>query len=533
MEERRNAVIYARFSSDNQREESIEGQLRECKAFAERNGYTVVGTYIDRAFSARTADRPDFQKMIGDSANKAFDYVIVWKLDRFSRNKYDSAIYKRNLKMNGVKVISATENILDTPEGVLLESVLEGLAQYYSADLAVKTIRGLTENALKCKFNGGLVTYGYTIDKDGHFQIDPTTAPFVVTAFNMYADGYTMQEIADRINAMGARTKSGKLFAVNVISNMLHNRRYTGEYRFRDIVHPDGIPAIIPLELFESIQEKLIVNKKSPAKHKAEDEYILSGKLFCGKCEKPMLGESGTSHTKTTHRYYKCYGAKKHNCDKKTVKKSYIEDLVIEQVKLAIFDDEVTERVASEVLSSLTEENTVLPGLKKQLSATLRSIDNILNAMEQGIITDSTKERLEKLETAKKALSIEIAKEEAVKPRLDKEQIIAWLHQFRKLNFDKHSHRRKLVDAFVNALFLYDDKLVIIINYKDGAKTVKLEDFNSSPLGSETSILALPTKNALLSTDKGAFFELSIPQAEREARLRPVKCASHDRMRNT
>ena len=224
---------------------------------------------------------------------------------------------------------------------------------------------------------------------------------------------------------MGARTKSGKLFAVNVISNMLHNRRYTGEYRFRDIVHPDGIPAIIPLELFESIQEKLIVNKKSPAKHKAEDEYILSGKLFCGKCEKPMLGESGTSHTKTTHRYYKCYGAKKHNCDKKTVKKSYIEDLVIEQVKLAIFDDEVTERVASEVLSLLTEENTVLPGLKKQLSATLRSIDNILNAMEQGIITDSTKERLEKLETAKKALSIEIAKEEAVKPRLDKKQIIA------------------------------------------------------------------------------------------------------------
>ena len=255
MEERKNAVIYARFSSDNQREESIEGQLRECKAFAEKNGYLIVGTYIDRAYSARTADRPDFQNMIKDSANKAFDYVIVWKLDRFSRNKYDSAIYKRNLKMNGVKVISATENILDTPEGVLLESVLEGLAQYYSADLAVKTVRGLTENALKCKFNGGLVTYGYTIDKDGHFQIDPATAPFVVTAFNMYADGYTMQEIADRINAMGARTKSGKLFAVNIVSNMLHNRRYTGEYRFRDIVHPDGIPAIIPIEFFESIRE--------------------------------------------------------------------------------------------------------------------------------------------------------------------------------------------------------------------------------------------------------------------------------------
>ena len=157
MEERRNAVIYARFSSDNQREESIEGQLRECKAFAEKNGYLIVGTYIDRAYSARTADRPDFQNMIKDSANKAFDYVIVWKLDRFSRDRIDSAMYKSVLKKNKVKVISATENITDDPTGILMEAVLEGMSEYYSADLSEKVIRGLTENALKCKFNGGTI----------------------------------------------------------------------------------------------------------------------------------------------------------------------------------------------------------------------------------------------------------------------------------------------------------------------------------------------------------------------------------------
>ena len=492
MDERRNAVIYARFSSDNQREESIEGQLRECKDFAEKNGYFVVGTYIDRAYSARTADRPDFQKMIKDSENKGFDYVIVWKLDRFSRDKYDSAIYKRNLKVNNVKVVSATENIMDTPEGVLLESVLEGLAQYYSADLSMKTIRGLTENALKCKFNGGIVPHGYYIDKDGHFQIDTAMAPFVVMAFNMYADGYTMQEIADHINALGARTQNGNPFAVNVISTMLRNRRYIGEYRFRDIVHPNGIPAIISTELFDTVQAKVEANKKAPAKHKAEDEYILSGKLFCGKCEKPVLGESGTSHTGTTYRYYKCFGAKKRLCSLKAVKKAYIEELVIQQIKLVIFDDELIGRIAEDVLSLAVKENEVLPGLKKQLAETTRGIDNILNAIEQGIITDSTKERLETLERAKKSLIFEIAKEEAVKPRLDKKQVVTWLKQFQKLNFEKHSHRRKLVDAFVNAIYVYDDKLILTLNYKDGTKTISLEEINSSTLGSNTSSLPLP-----------------------------------------
>ena len=148
-----NAVIYARYSSDNQREESIDGQIRECTDYARRENIKIVGTYIDRALSARTADRPDFQRMIHDSEKKLFDAVIVWKLDRFSRDRYDSAFYKRQLRKNGVKLISATEAISDGPEGIILEALLEGMNEYYSAELSVKIKRGHKENALKCMSN--------------------------------------------------------------------------------------------------------------------------------------------------------------------------------------------------------------------------------------------------------------------------------------------------------------------------------------------------------------------------------------------
>ena len=167
-----NAVIYARYSSDNQREESIEGQIRECTAFAEKNGMTVLRHYIDRAYSAKTDNRPEFQSMVQDSAKGLFDTVLVWKLDRLARNRYDSAHYKAILRRNGVKVVSATENISDGPEGIILESVLEGYAEYYSADLAEKVVRGQTENILKGRCNGGRGTFGYTLDSERKFHID-------------------------------------------------------------------------------------------------------------------------------------------------------------------------------------------------------------------------------------------------------------------------------------------------------------------------------------------------------------------------
>ena len=201
------AVIYARYSSDNQREESIEGQIRECTAFAEKNGITILRHYIDRAFSAKTDNRPEFQNMIKDSGKKLFDMIIVWKLDRFARNRYDSARYKALLKKNGVKVVSATEVISEGAEGIILESVLEGYAEYFSADLSEKVVRGQTENALKCKFNGGTIPIGYTIDDDQLFQINPMTSPFVLEAYKRYDTGSTMKEIRDWLNAEGVRIR--------------------------------------------------------------------------------------------------------------------------------------------------------------------------------------------------------------------------------------------------------------------------------------------------------------------------------------
>ena len=240
------AVIYARYSSDSQREESIDGQIRECTAFAEKNGITILCHYIDRAYSAKTDNRPDFQEMIKDSGKKLFDMVIVWKLDRFARNRYDSARYKAQLKRNGVKVVSATEVISEGAEGIILESVLEGYAEYYSADLSEKVIRGRTENALKCKFNGGTLPIGYIIDEEQHFQIDPLTAPFVLDVFKKYDKGATMKELRDWLNENGIRNKLGKPLNFNSIQHMLGNRRYIGEYKYRDIIVPDGIPAIVP-----------------------------------------------------------------------------------------------------------------------------------------------------------------------------------------------------------------------------------------------------------------------------------------------
>ncbi len=513
-------VIYARYSSENQREESIEGQLRECKEFAQKNDIQIVGSYIDRALSAKTDNRPDFQKMIKDSAKQQFETVIVWKLDRFARNRYDSAHYKALLRKNGVKVISATEVISDTAEGILLESLLEGMAEYYSADLAEKVIRGLTQNALKCKYNGGTLPIGYTVDSEQFFQVDPLTAPAVLQAFKSYAEGSSMQEVTDQLNIKGIRTKRGGKISINSVTRMLHNRKYIGEYKYRDIVQPGGIPAIVPQDLFDRVQERMIANKKAPAKHKAEDEYLLTTKLRCGKCDCFMVGESGTSKTSTVYRYYKCVGVKKHSgCDKKTVKKDWIEDLVVKQIEKVLFDDVLLEKIADTIMEIQGKENTVLPMFRKQYADIQRGIDNLLNAIQQGIVTPSTKQRLEDLEKQKSDISVQIIKEEMSKPLLTRDQILFWFHRFRKYNTRRLDHKRRLIDSFINTIYLYDDKMVITFNYKDGSETVSLSEIENSDLSSDLTASALP-KNPSLRT----WIFLSIAKAM--AYHQPLCCIS-------
>ena len=278
-----------------------------------------------------------------------------------------------------------------------------------------------------------------------------------------------------------------------MVTRMLKNRRYIGEFKYRDIVHPRGIPPIIPDELFERVQRRMASNKKAPAKHKAEDEYLLTTKLRCGKCECFMVGESGTSKTSTVYRYYKCVGVKKHSgCDKKTVKKDWIEDLVVKQIEKVLFDDAFLEKIADTIMEIQGKENTVLPMLRKQYTDIQRGIDNLLNAIQQGIITPSTKQRLEDLEKQKNDISVQIIKEEMSKPLLAKDQILFWFHRFRKYNTRRLDHKRRLIDSFINTIYLYDDKMVITFNYKDGAETISMSELENSDLSSDLTASALP-----------------------------------------
>ncbi|MFR2002191.1 MAG: recombinase family protein [Faecalibacterium sp.] len=500
----RQVILQAAETLDNQREESIEGQIRECTAYAEKNGITIVKHYIDRAISAKTDNRPEFQQMIKDSDKKLFDIVLVWKLDRFARNRYDSARYKTQLKKNGVKLMSATEVISEGPEGIILESVLEGYAEYYSADLSEKVIRGMTENALKGKFTGGAIPFGYIINADHRFEIDPLTAPFVAETFQRYNDGQTMREIRDWLNEKGVKNQRGGLMTFNTIQHMLNNRRYIRELKYRDVLIPDAILSIVSAELFNDVQEKMLKNKKAPARRKAEDDSLLTTKLFCGYCGALMFGESGTSRTGEVHRYYKCATAKKHKgCKKKTVRKQWLEDLVVNQTMQLVKDDAAMESIIAKVMELQNKENTNIPLYEKQLRDAESGIQNMLNAIQAGILTSSTKERLEQLEETKRELEARIAEEKLAKPKVTEEFIRFWLRRFRKLDMSLKDQRQALVDTFINAIYLYDDKVLITFNYKEGTQTVtfgEATEVASEGNGSDLDCIPAPQKKTAIKS---------------------------------
>lgn len=441
------AVIYARYSSDNQREASIEGQIRECTAFAEKNGITVLRHYIDRAISAKTDNRPEFQNMIKDSNKKLFDMIIVWKLDRFARNRYDSAWYKAQLKKNGVKVVSATEVISDGAEGIILESMLEGFAEYYSVDLSEKVVRGMTDNALKCMFNGGTLPMGYVIDAEQHFQIDPVTAPYILDAFKQYDEGATMTQIRDWLNEQGMKNTRGNPLTYNSVQHL----------------------------------------------------------LFCGYCGAYLCGESGTSRTGVVHHYYKCVSVKKKRkeCHKKPVKKGWIEDLVVSETMKMIMDDDAIEAIVSMLMELQEQDNTNIPLYERQLQETNTKIRNLINAIQQGVLTKSTKESLEELEAAKEELETRLANEQLSKPpKISAEFMTFWLHRFRKLDVTKQSHQKMLIDTFINAIYLYDDKMLITFNYKDGTKKITFSEIQEASKrdasGSDLECSPAPKKTGAL-----------------------------------
>lgn len=289
------AVVYARYSSHSQGEQSIEGQLSNARDYAAAHGYTIVHEYVDRAKSGRTDNRAEFQQMLKDTAKRQFSVIILWKVDRFGRNREEIAINKMKCRKNGVRVEYVAETIPDSPEGVILESVLEGFAEYYSLQLSQNIRRGRAESAEKCQSLGGNRPLGYKTGPDKKFVIDENTAPTVKMIFTMYADGKTVTEIVDKLNEMGLRTLRGGPFTKNSLHSILKNKKYIGVYEYQGREIKDGVPRIIEDDVFNKVQEMLKINKRAPAKTWSRADYILTDKLFCGKCGALMFGESGTS----------------------------------------------------------------------------------------------------------------------------------------------------------------------------------------------------------------------------------------------
>ncbi len=476
----KNAVIYARFSSHAQNEQSIEGQLKECYAFAERSGLRIVHEYIDRASTGTTDKRPEFLQMIEDSKRKGFQFVVVYQLDRFARNRYDSATYKAKLKKNGVRVLSAKENITDDASGILIEGVLESMAEYYSAELSQKIKRGIAISASKCKFFGGKVPLGYKIDEKKDYVINEETAPIVKRMFEMLAGGYNYAQIARYMNERGIPTATGGKWGKNSFNSIFSNRRYLGKYIFHGEEIDGGMPRIIDDGLFADVQKLLEKYAAAPSRGKAKVEYLLSEKLLCGKCGHKMTGISSTSKSKKIHHYYKCVGTTKGVCDKRTIRKQFIEDEIVyaivgngtEQNPHGVLTDDFIDMVAAETyLLIQTERNdSEIKRLESLVADNQKAINNLMQALMLGKIADTILAQIEKLESENKELNDTIESEKALQINYTYDDIRKWLDHFRTLDYTKTKNRKDLIDTFIYRVVLYDDKMKLIFNLKGGQK---------------------------------------------------------------
>lgn len=468
------AVIYARFSSARQQEQSIDGQVRYCTQYAEQRGYKVVGTYADRAISGTTDERPEFQRMIADAKKHKFDYIIVWKLDRFSRDRYASAMYKHELKKNNVKVLSATEGIGEGDESVILEAILEAMAEMYVKQLSQNVTRGMREAALQGRHASGTAPYGYKIE-DKKLVIVPEEAAVVRYVFEEYAKGVSKRELADRLNARGLRTHTGAAFSFNSFQTMLKNEKYIGTFKWSDIVIEDSCPAIIDKELFAKCQKRIQANQRNVGrKAKTTVEYILKGKIFCGYCGSPMVGDCGTGKSGKKHYYYTCTDRKKGKCEKAREQKSYIEWYIVEQTLEYVLQPARLEYIADNVVAAYNKSYNTneLEELKARKATLEREYDKITDSLIHATsarMIDTINRKAAEAEARLNALEDDIiAMSAGCEAALTVEEVKAWLSSFCDGDAADPEFQRRIIDVLVNAVYLYDDKVVIYFNVRDG-----------------------------------------------------------------
>ena len=489
-----NGVIYARFSSDHQREESIEGQIRICKEYAKKKGITIINEYVDRAISGKTDKRPSFQKMIADSDTKLFQVVIVYALDRFARNSKQSAIYENMLNLNGVQLHSATENISGAPSSIILKAVLQGVAEYYSAELATKITRGMTENALKGKWTSGTTPFGYVRDKEKHLQPNPVTASYVHDIFAMFVDGQRFVDIADYLNTRGIKTAVGGKFNKGSFHRLLTNRIYIGEYAWKDVKLEDAVPPLISQDLFNKAQKLLEVRKTTMnSTCHYTDNYLLSARIFCAHCGGPLNGMCGTSKTRAKHRYYVCSNRKrkKADCDFPNIPCDKVDNTIRAYLKMVLSDEKSIREIARKAIEAqdTAAENAELVRLQNQQKDLQKKIDNCVKAVENGLVSDAIITRLKESEAALATVKKEIAEQNIMlqASMLSEAQVVFFLTKMIN-EIDKNDDAIK---ALVHAVFVEykkdSDEYIITaqFNYSKSDSLNRLQDFRvrtSSPL---------------------------------------------------
>lgn len=469
METTVNVVIYARFSSHNQQEQSIDGQLRACREYAAQHDYRIITEYIDRAITGTSDQRPDFQRMIRDAAGRGFRFILVWKLDRFSRNRYDSAIYKRQLEKYGVRVLSVTEGVGEGDEGMLLEAILEAMAETYSRQLAQNVRRGMHENAIKCLSCGGPPILGYKVNADKCFEVDPQGAAIVQRIFTLYASGAGKQEIADTLNGDGFRNVQGKPFTINNVTKTLSNKRYTGLYKFGDVEIENGMPQIIAPDLWDACQARM---QTRPPRIRERANYLLLGKVFCGHCGRALVGLSGHGKSGAAHRYYGHGASARAICKKRAEKKAWLEWYVTDQACKYVLDPANIDFIAQRVCAAWAAENNGdADAIEDRIKAIDREMDKIAKAYASAVpaIQTALNTQATDLQTEREQLQAKFGQLKARRP-LHVDEVKRYLTQLCLGDPHDEDTQKQVIDTFINCVYVWDDKIVVYFNVRDGGQ---------------------------------------------------------------
>ncbi len=488
-----NAVIYARYSSDNQREESLEEQIKANTEYAEKNNINIIRIYSDKELTGTNDRRPDFQRMIDDSRSHFFELVLIHKTDRFARNKADSAIYKRILLEQGVKVIPVAEAfIVGNPFGVVMEGMLEGWAEYYSLNLSTEVKKGQNANISKfdkigkIKHNGGKPPFGYDVDSEGFYVINKLEAIAVKKIFEMYHNGQVYHDVIDWLNHNGYTTKYKQQFTKSSLNSILHNVKYIGLYTYRnkkrifkdgcyqDIDNPDrveivgGIPSILDESLFYEVQSIMKNNQANSQTFKAKHDYILSGKVFCS-CGSSMHGNSYVGG-RNKHQYvqYICSGRKKHinDCTQKPIDKDTLENNVYDQLQQSLFTDKKIDYICDQVykayLAHKSENTDSINVYTSKLESLNRQIANVVDAIASGTKFQSLHDKLSDLEHQKQIITFEIKREKVrSKNELTKEKIRDMLLIGQDLKNKTDKEKTMIINAFVDEIIVSDETIAV------------------------------------------------------------------------